>query len=148
MATTVASRFSVLSLDVDDDVGRGRKQKKTPLGDSSNSVKDKSSSKSGGSAQSKQQDAKKKNTKKKGDTNNVSLVSSAKYLYILKVLVDFWSSSNSQIYHRGSRMAPKRRALFPLVSNRRRHLILVARKAKFNGKSGKRRTKKYYNFVD
>lgn len=77
MATTVASRFSVLSLDVDADVGRSRKQdkKKTQLGDS-NSVKDKSSSKSGGSAQSKQQDAKKKNTKKKGDTN-VSLVSRA-----------------------------------------------------------------------
>lgn len=75
MATTVASRYSVLSLDVDDDVGRGRKQdkKKTPLGDS-NSVKDKSGSKSAGSAQSKQQDAKKKNTKKKGDTN-VSFVS-------------------------------------------------------------------------
>jgi hypothetical protein len=78
MATMVASRFSVLSLDVDaDDAGRSRKQRnKTPLGDSSNSVKDKSGSKSGGSAQSK--DAKKKNTKKKGDTNNVSLVSSAK----------------------------------------------------------------------
>ena len=96
MATTVASRFSVLSLDVDDDVGRGRKQKKTPLGDSSNSVKDKSSSKSGGSAQSKQQDAKKKNTKKKGDTNNVSLVSSAKYISVLEVLVDFLSSSNTK----------------------------------------------------
>jgi len=69
MATAVASRFAVLSLDVEDDTGRARKADKKKAPSDTPVTKDKGSVKSGGSSQTKQQDAKKKANKKKSDAN-------------------------------------------------------------------------------
>jgi hypothetical protein len=70
MATAVASRFSVLSLDVEDDVGRGKKaDRKKVSGEQSAPSKD---GKNKATSQSKQQDAKKKTNNKKKTENNVS----------------------------------------------------------------------------
>ncbi|XP_059479731.1 G kinase-anchoring protein 1-like [Neocloeon triangulifer] len=68
MATAVASRFAVLSLDVEDDNGKVRKAEKKKAADSS---KDKTKTQPG-KQQQQQQDAKKKASKKKSDSNSQS----------------------------------------------------------------------------